>query len=466
MLIVSVVGRHGVVPVSVPSDRPLADMLPTIATLCREDGHEDGVDWALAMVSGEFLPGERSLSDLRIEGGTTLQLVPRPSGDHSAATTTPLVPPPSAGGEAEASLAGRATTAGRPSSIEVPRADRPQSATPIDRTRAVLPEPIGVGRRLSAALGTIRRTEQPGSETVVAPHPVEVTPLNPLALSTRPSSSVVSRVRSSWRQSEYKAQLDAAIIHPRLNSCVTIAVMSPKGGVGKTTVTALLGSMLALLRRDRIVAVDSNPDFGSLGRSLSPDHRLFVDDLLRLLGRPDLTAAQLDSSLARGPHGLLILPAPTDSARMAALGEEEYLRLARGLASLVGVIILDCGTGLQEPPARAALRCANQVVLVSDAQPSTASLVAEASTLVSGSGKPITLVINKMRRDAALDIERFASYLPDLQGLITVPEERAAASALSRGELEWNDAPAGWQRATRELATVLVADWPRLGLTL
>jgi len=36
-------------------------------------------------------------------------------------------------------------------------------------------------------------------------------------------------------------------------------------------VTALLGTLFSLLRRDPIVAVDTNTDFGSLGRVLTPD---------------------------------------------------------------------------------------------------------------------------------------------------------------------------------------------------
>ena len=40
--------------------------------------------------------------------------------------------------------------------------------------------------------------------------------------------------------------------------------MSLKGGVGKTTTTVGLGAMLASLRGDRIIAVDANPDRGTL----------------------------------------------------------------------------------------------------------------------------------------------------------------------------------------------------------
>nr|BFE84848.1 hypothetical protein GCM10020093_074490 [Planobispora longispora] len=41
-----------------------------------------------------------------------------------------------------------------------------------------------------------------------------------------------------------------------------IAVMSLKGGVGKTTTTAALGNTLASLRGDRVIAIDANPDRG------------------------------------------------------------------------------------------------------------------------------------------------------------------------------------------------------------
>jgi len=89
-------------------------------------------------------------------------------------------------------------------------------------------------------------------------------------LSTRPS--LAARGRDAWIASDYGRQLDERILAPRLQHCVTIAVVSPKGGVGRTFITALLGSLLAYLRRDRLVAVDANPDFRSLGRRLVPDH--------------------------------------------------------------------------------------------------------------------------------------------------------------------------------------------------
>jgi Mrp family chromosome partitioning ATPase len=46
----------------------------------------------------------------------------------------------------------------------------------------------------------------------------------------------------------------------------TVALISPKGGVGKTTSTFLVGNLLATHLKLRVIAVDANPDFGTLAR--------------------------------------------------------------------------------------------------------------------------------------------------------------------------------------------------------
>jgi MinD-like ATPase involved in chromosome partitioning or flagellar assembly len=277
----------------------------------------------------------------------------------------------------------------------------------------------------------------------------------------------MERARAAWRESDYIGRLDRAIAAPRLARCATIAVVSPKGGVGKTTLTILLGSLLARARRDRIVAVDTNPDFGSLGRTLTPDHQVYVDDLGDVLEQPDLSVTSLDRRLGRAIEGLMVLPAPTDPARMARLNEDAYLRVIRRLQTMVGVLVLDCGTGLQEPAARAAQACADQLVLVSDANPSTASLVTEAAELLRTVGPPLTLVVNRMpaERSARIDLDGLDRLVPDALGLVCVSDDAKTAARVASGEFGWDDAPDGWARQVRELAVVLQSDWARLGLT-
>ena len=74
---------------------------------------------------------------------------------------------------------------------------------------------------------------------------------------------------------------------------------------------------------------------------------------------------------------------------------DNYLLTLGTFLPMVGVLVLDCGTGLQEPAARAAQAAADQIVLISDAHPATASLVAEAAELL-----PIDRSVEPQQDDA------------------------------------------------------------------
>ena len=240
--------------------------------------------------------------------------------------------------------------------------------------------------------------------------------------------------------------------------------MSPKGGVGKTTATILLGSLLALLRRDRVVAIDTNPDFGSLGRQLAPEHGVFVDDLYEVLDEPELTVTALDNHLSRTVHGLMVLPAPSDPIRAGRLDTAVYAKVVRRLQQMVGVIVLDSGTGFNEPAARAALSTADQVVLVTDSELATASLVAEAAALLKQDNLPLLLVVNKAGVPTELDLRAFGAVVPYARGLVEVNANVGAARLVAGGRFNWVDAPLSWKRSVRELAAALVAEWPDLGI--
>jgi MinD-like ATPase involved in chromosome partitioning or flagellar assembly len=163
----------------------------------------------------------------------------------------------------------------------------------------------------------------------------------------------------------------------------------------------------------------------------------------------------------------MVLPAPTDPARMARLDESSHLRVIQRLQTMVGVLVLDCGTGLQEPAARAAQACADQILLVSDAHPSTASLVTEAAELLRTVGPPITLAVNKMvpPKQARIDLEGLERLVPDAQALVCIDEDQCAAARVAAGDFAWDDAPETWARQVRELAVVMQRQWQGLGLS-
>jgi MinD-like ATPase involved in chromosome partitioning or flagellar assembly len=344
-------------------------------------------------------------------------------------------------------------TADAPTAPEAP--ERPLRA----RARSVLPARLTIVQRIDHALRALL-TAPPPAHAPELLRAADIAPPGEFTLPTRRSPA--QRLRDAWAQSDYLRQLEDRIASPRLGRCVTVAVVSPKGGVGKTLITAILGALLAHLRRDRVIAVDANPDFGSLGRRLVPEHRIFMDDLLAgpLRAGPP-SATQLDAQLGRGPDGLMIAAAPTDPARVAALDAAAYRTLFTALKDVAGVLVLDCGTGLDAAPARCALECADQIVLVTDAQPDTASLVWEAAQRLA-SGPPLLLVANKLDRASRLDLAALERSIPFAQGIVEVPHDRGGADQLLASGFSWARAPDGWGAPLRELAALLAADWPRL----
>ena len=67
--------------------------------------------------------------------------------------------------------------------------------------------------------------------------------------------------------------LDARIGAPLDGGARFVPVLTRKGGVGKTTVTTLLGMAMALVREDRVIAIDANPDRGTLAERVSKSTR-------------------------------------------------------------------------------------------------------------------------------------------------------------------------------------------------
>src|SRR3954453_12086219 len=167
--------------------------------------------------------------------------------------------------------------------------------------------------------------------------------------------------------------------HPGVTRPNTVALISPKGGVGKTTSTFLVGNLLATHLKLRVIAVDANPDFGTLGR-LSSDSRRSDRSLAELLDDADRlkTAAELNPYVSRQPTGLHVLAAPRDAELTAGLGPDRYGELVAFLSCFYEVVLLDLGTGVAGPLARFAIERADQVVLVTTPEWVTSSVVLDA----------------------------------------------------------------------------------------
>lgn len=141
-----------------------------------------------------------------------------------------------------------------------------------------------------------------------------------------------------------------------------IAVMSLKGGVGKTTTTVALGSAFASIRGDRVIAVDANPDFGTLAqRVAAPGHATIRD----LLAAPDTARyPQVRAFTSQAASRLEVIGSERDPAVSEAFSELDYRHAIEILQHHYNIVLTDCGTGLMHSAMSGVLALANSLVLV------------------------------------------------------------------------------------------------------
>lgn len=161
-----------------------------------------------------------------------------------------------------------------------------------------------------------------------------------------------------------RQELIERIRQPVTQGHFRVAVMSLKGGVGKTTTTIGLGSTLAHQRGDRVIAVDANPDRGTLSEKLRMESPATVRHLLN--DRAGLWRyADVRSYTSQAPSRLEVLASDRDPAISEAFNADDYRAVAQILEQFYSIAITDCGTGMLHSAMGAILDMADQIVLVS-----------------------------------------------------------------------------------------------------
>jgi MinD-like ATPase involved in chromosome partitioning or flagellar assembly len=136
-----------------------------------------------------------------------------------------------------------------------------------------------------------------------------------------------------------------AQVNRPLRGCYRVALLSLKGGVGKTTITATLGSTFAAIRGDRVVAVDANPDRGTLSQKIPLETAATVRQLLHDAGAIE-RYSDVRRYTSKGPSGLEVLASETDPAVSEAFSADDYARVLDILERFYGLVLTDCGPGL------------------------------------------------------------------------------------------------------------------------
>lgn len=302
-------------------------------------------------------------------------------------------------------------------------------------------------------------------------------------------SLLVEQVRpvpaSGWRRLLYRVSFGSinrgespAVLRERvideqigapIRSDHKIAVVSLKGGTGKTTVTVGLGHAFADIRNDRVLAVDANPDAGALadriarvGGHVDGERIPTVYDLIdngRGERYSDIRTYTLESET-----GLQVLASHDDPARSEAFSEANYRDTVRLVQDHYQLILSDCGTGITHPAMSGVLDLADTLITttrldVASVQRAVAVLdwldAHHFGDLVSRS----VLVISQFAPGKTpVSEQQIREYFGTrVRSIVTVPYDRHLAEG---DAVVWALLQRRTRAAFRELATAVSADFP------
>ena len=258
------------------------------------------------------------------------------------------------------------------------------------------------------------------------------------------------------KRAKARKDLDRRIAAPLAGGARFVPVLSRKGGVGKTTVTTLLGQALADARDDRVIAVDANPDRGTLAERISRDSGKTVRDLVRI--SPEVVGFNdLSGIVARDETRLDVVASDTDPRVSEAFNDADYRNVAALAAHYYSVVLTDTGTGIVHSVMGATLDLADQIVIVAGLSVDEARLASETLTWLETNGyadkvRSAVVVLNNARPGHPLvQLDELESHFRTrVRAVVRVPYDAhiAAGSAIVFREL---------QPATREAARQLAA---------
>ena len=230
-----------------------------------------------------------------------------------------------------------------------------------------------------------------------------------------------------------------------------ITITSGKGGVGKTTTSANLGTALAM-QGARVAVVDADIGLRNLDVVMGLENRIVYDLVDVVEGR-----CRLRQALIKDKHfpDLCLLPA-AQTRDKDAVTADDMIALCNQLRAEFDYVLIDCPAGI-EGGFRNAIAGADEVLIVTTPE---VSAVRDADRIIGlveafEKGHP-RLILNRLKlrmvnRGEMMSVEDVLQILAiDLIGV--VPDDEAIVSATNRGEVAVLDraSPAG--RAFADIA--------------
>ncbi len=253
-------------------------------------------------------------------------------------------------------------------------------------------------------------------------------------------------------------------ISRQLQGSYNTAILSLKGGIGKTSTTVGVGLTLAEYRGDPPCAIDANPDSGdlverALGEGLYQQQSpRTITDLLQNIEQVDSL-----TELARYMHHagrLHLIAGEQDPEVSDSLTAEEYLRIRKLVSGYYSVALTDCGTGVTHNAMSGILQSADNLIIAAGYAVSGAKRARATLHWLAGHGyeelarNAIVVITDKDEVSSRVDKDAIEDHLSGIcRQLIAVPHDRGVAD----GDLVTLDVlRPETRRAYKEIAAAIV----------
>ena len=269
-------------------------------------------------------------------------------------------------------------------------------------------------------------------------------------------------VGDSYRVQARKA-LDARINKHLEGGTRFVPVLTRKGGVGKTTISTLLGMALADVREDRVIAIDANPDRGTLAERITKTTRSTVRDVVTRAGSIR-TFSEFQTLISRDATRLDILASDTDPSVADAFDEDDYNVVANIAERFYSFVITDCGTGIVHSVMKATLQRADSIVIVSGGSVDEARLASETLTWLESNGydelvKNAVVALNTATQGTNLvKIEEIEAHFKSrVRELVRIPYDPVLATG---SVIHYSELKPITREAARDLAALVIDGLP------
>jgi pilus assembly protein CpaE len=210
----------------------------------------------------------------------------------------------------------------------------------------------------------------------------------------------------------------------------SIAVVSPKGGNGKTTVSANLA--VALARWTSPVIIDLDVHFGDVEYAFRLDPLYRLDHAVQLVQEtPD---ADVEHCLALHPTGVSALCAPADPVEADRLDPAAVMVVVDRLLALDRPVVLDTAGGISEYTLGALDRATATVIVSATDVPSVQAARKLLRTMrrIGMDQSEVHLVVNRSTAGCGLSVADVEAAL-GIPAALSVPEHQALTAGMNQG---------------------------------